>query len=899
VQSIATEVSSLKSLKDATHIELSGLSEWRYEISRKVINDYTHVLIQFQGVKPEELTRLLPLIDTRIKKVEVVEGIDSSALVDVTLNSSTISVFDYQTESPVNLVLDFYKEEAKPKAKAKRVAKTKSILKKEVAELVKHEDRTPAGIDALELVAQGNQPPLLSSSKKSDLKSPQMGIFDGGDKDLRRFKLEKYNETGLSLVRSQQNIYLHFPELIVKHFYIDEVFNGGLKFEMPQSSADDNSQMRLIIKLFQEDKPALTLRAMKFFKEKYPESAYDKMLDQIKAELYFKLWKRDHNRSDLQQAIALYKELLNRNREDPENFRRLMLIGLGYLELENNFGALSTFQVGVQSYPQSPYFWQMRMAVAEAYRNLNKPDDALKELASIEADPRSGVFAAEARYRRGDVFLHKKDFGQAVSEYREAFKKYPEHWSEAPNIFFNLAEASFWQKDYKVALDGFRDFLQRFPSSDFGGFAMTRLGEILEMLGESQKKVNGAYLESYFRFHDTSGAYLAKAHINSQRFSGLKPKELESVLKEQQAELPKDIEDVDAFMTLATADGFLTRKEFEKSRDMLIKYYQSNSLSPYLEIFKNRITKNITSEIESKNKSQDYVGAIAEFIRNTDNWLLKNPRIDTVFLAAQSYEALNVPDESLKLYQDCLEKVKKLSDAEIKSRSVFEKIPTVDEVSLRMAKVSEDASDYHKASEYLNTIKNPEKLTEPNQVERSLLSATVSEKEERFDMAINALKDLTEHWQGNPSLLSEPWLKLAQIYNSTGDYKTAAEYTEKIIASSPTTSLVMYDALVLSADLNLKKSKSAEAIKNLDLALEKFSDQSNSGPLRYKLGKIYFDQKNIRDAARVWGPLKSQTGAELWSKMADEKLSSAKWDLKYDRYFKDSKNERQPAGAKQ
>jgi len=67
--------------------------------------------------------------------------------------------------------------------------------------------------------------------------------------------------------------------------------------------------------------------------------------------------------------------------------------------------------------------------------------------------------------------------------------------------------------------------------------------------------------------------------------------------------------------------------------------------------------------------------------------------------------------------------------------------------------------------------------------------------------------------------------------------------------------------------------RSTEAVQTYKSYLEKFPSDSATASIRYRLGKIYFQTGQFRDATRVWNALKNEQGADLWAKMADEQLA--------------------------
>ncbi|MDZ4677644.1 MAG: tetratricopeptide repeat protein [Oligoflexia bacterium] len=899
---------TFRSLKDATHVEITGQNEWRYDKSQVTVDEYNIVRIQFQGVTPEEIKSLSDLKDQRVKLVTIKAGTNNDALIEFKLADRGMQVFDYQTTDPVNLVFDIYKEVPQPKKSVeknlenKKINKTHAIKADPLAGLVvrsqvksKNNQRKIASVDHPEL---GPQPALLSGASPDAILQLKYGIFDGGDKDLKRFHIYDEDIKESALIKSQENIYLRFPEVIVSQPYLKNILAETIAYEIEPQDDEENQQARLAIKLFKDNKPALVLRTLKFFREKFEKSKYDNVLEYVEADTYFKLWLRDHNRVDFESAMARYKELLDKYPTDPKRYRTLMIVGLNYIDVGNHFGALSAFQVGMTRYPDSPFYWQMRIAVGDALRELNKNDAAIKEFESIENDPRSTTFGVEARYRRGDVYFRSRDYSTAIKEYKEALNRYPTKWALGPNLYFNNAEAQFWLKDYKASLESFRNFLLRFPSHEHGGYAMTRIGEILEILGAPKHKVTGAYLESYFRYRGSPGAYLAKVRFNSERFGNMKEKELNAARKEFKDEMPEGkMEHVDTFVKLAEADGLLLRKNFDASFDILVKFYQSNTLSPHLFIFKNRIVNNLTEKIAFYNSKKDYVKALDIYLHNTDSWLLKSSRIDTRYFAGKAYEGLNILDESAKYYTQCLVDYEVLTPERLRYSKAFENLPSPDQLNLRLAKVSYESNQFKKADDHLGKIVKLKDMSDAERVERSLILASVAEKSERFDLAELALKDLTEQWKGQPSLLVEPWYRLAKLSFDQNKNSEALGWVQKLnTVSQENTDIkpeIIRKGLELAADIHLKEGKPNEAGKAYKLILEKHHAGMPTASVRYRLGKIYFDQKNFGEATKIWNVLKEDKNAALWEKMAQEQLAQIQWNEKYKRYV-----DRKPAGGK-
>src|SRR5690606_9095044 len=143
-----------------------------------------------------------------------------------------------------------------------------------------------------------------------------------------------------------------------------------------------------------------------------------------------------------------------------------------------------------------------------------------------------------------DVFFKKGDYEAAVEAYKKSMKEHPFAESRYPNALYNTAEALFWRAEYKESLDTYLKFLRTYPSHEHGSYAMTRVGELLEILGADQALVMGALLESQFRFRGSEGAAVARVRMLSQKMKGMKEKELAKTLSEMReyiktSKLPK------------------------------------------------------------------------------------------------------------------------------------------------------------------------------------------------------------------------------------------------------------------------------------------------------------------------------------------------------------------------
>lgn len=279
-------------------------------------------------------------------------------------------------------------------------------------------------------------------------------------------------------------------------------------------------------------------------------------------------------------------------------------------------------------------------------------------------------------------------------------------------------------------MNDFNDYLKKFPADAYAGYAMTRVGELLEILGADKTKVNGAFLETYFRYGDTPSSVVARLRLLSGRMAAMKPKEVEKAVKDIE-ELAKNSElvKIDQFATLMIAEGFQKRKEYDKATGLLIKYYQTHPTGSDLKMVSTRIVKYINDYLRDLVSQGNYMDGLKVHNRYADNWLKNTNRIDTKFNVARSFELAGVLNEAETLYRDTINRIYALKGTkEEKERSVIEKLPALDELNLRLSAVTFNLGKFSQSFDYLKAIKNPEKLSDTHQIDRVQLAASLLEK---------------------------------------------------------------------------------------------------------------------------------------------------------------------------
>lgn len=886
-----------KTLKEASHFELSGLKSgqpWSYSVHRSKGPAGLMASVQISGVTAEDLQALENFRDPRVHKVVVRNGVNNEATVDFYL-ADKMNFFDYQTDSPNHLVFDVYSDAPKSVSEIEvQKPEVGAFVSKKPIQRKKSENRLPASIEKLEV---GIQNQLSGAKKAVDLKD--LNVLDVADKDYKRFSPTDSELSPDAILKSENEIYLPFPELVTPITpSLADLDSNRLKFEIPKEDGEDNKITRLIVRLFQEEKYSVALKTFHFLREKYPHTKYEETLHLLKAEIYFRMWKKSKARADFETAMSLYKEHLVKYPQSPYRDKLSYFIGMSYYEGKEYVEALSRFQTELKENPTNSYRHSMNLAIAESLRQLRQRDAALDTLSETEKEAANieklAHITAEAKFRRGDVEFKEGQYESAIKEYQAALKAYPKDISDSPNAYYNVAESLFRMKKFKEALEAYKVFIQKYPTHEYTGYATNRLATLLEILGAPQDKVLGAYLENLYRYKGSPASKISKTKVALIKIKGMKPKEAEAAFKEILAEAPEgDIEGSNTFAKLAVADGHFLRQEFDKAFEIYSRFYKEEIRSPYLEIFRKRIFRNFTEELSQLQNKNSNMETIQLYLKNKDTWLKDNPRIDTEMIVGRAYENLNLFDEAHQFYSRALSKLKSKSEEDLKRIKVNEYSVTVESVKLRLAVTSMKLDNTREAANLIHEINRMDKMSAEEKVEFSLLSALIAEKEGRLETAIDQLKNLTAAWKDNSSQLLGPWLKIAKLYEAKKNMAEARAWLQKGLemiekseepmgeyGAGPLKEFVSYAADYFYR--NQEYEKAVVLYKNL---IEDYSsEKANQSALKFKLGKIYFDRKQINEAKKIWSDLKNDPEAALWAKMADENLSQYKWSEKFKKY---------------
>ncbi len=887
-------VAEIQKLGESVQLVFKGADQWDYELERKNEDSHVNIELRVPRLSQESVDRISKWKDkdTEFIKSIFIEPIEGTLqdLIIMELVNSNVESFDYLTDKPSRLIIDFYFKADKKIKKEKKVSKSEvNETKKQSTQNSNNKPEVYRKPDSVDFIVPDEHGELADKFELPKKPNEFRGIFDGGDPKFERFSIEEYKIKEESIVRSQENLYIPFPMLYIETDHYTKIRSQPPVYEVTPKNTDDNKFARLILTLYEKNRLAVCLKTIKWFFEKHPNSEYDEIVRFLLGDLYFKLWDKDGLRTNYELAIQAYKEALKKYPKSVLATRTIFLTGYASYFKKDYFESMRMFQNFVKENPPSFLTDKARLAIARSLFKLLQYDEGYKVYQDIEKEAVTKDAKVEALYLKGDIPFIRKDYESAVRDYRNAVTIAPDSWEQYPNAFSNLSASLFWLKQYKSSLDSYRDFLTRFPGHDYAGYAMVRVGELLEILGAPQDRVNGAFRETFFRYGSTEGAKIARIRILSQNMKGMKTKEAEAAIEEiNKMVIDNELPKMDLFASIMISEGLSERGEFEKSIETLLNWYRSNSTNNEANLIKRRIVRYVNEKLAEGADTNNFMEVLKLHNQYGELWLKDSKRIDTVYYLGRAFEQAGAYKEAETLYRESLNRLySSKATNEVREHSVFEKLPTNEAVLLRLGKVSFERNDISKTYDYLKDIEHPERLTEDEQVERVDLASQVMEKRGEIDSSIRFLKDLADNWKGQSSKVVPVYLRLGSNYYDNKNYSESLrnlKHAEDILIDSQKTPSDLHLEVLKSISKTLtqmKDLKENEAV--LSRMLEMYEEKNNLSSYRYSLGDLQFEQGLLQKATETWKLLEKDKN-KFWYTMGQEKLKHEQWKDIYKKY---------------
>lgn len=885
-------------INDVTHVELGGLGASDYTLTRKGKT----IELKVSQMSEEKLKKLKNYRDKHIVSVDVQKSpaLDQDIVI-FKLASDTIDMFDYLTDSPSSLSIDFYVDEEKQDSAAVALAKAndKKTLKKSVNgsnsddeesatkdNTIEEQDYKPLSLER-QLASDEFVKTISNTSLLMDLDDKKPVVKNIAIKDLVKAEkkktahrqpvkdpldidMEKMKFPLDILIEARDQVYLRFPVLLNESEYLNSIVTRPVAYEVEESDDAETKDFIKAKKMFDKKDFKAFFKSRRIYSKKYPDSKYIEMMSFMAADALLITYNKEKDKELLSESLRMYDMLISKYPGSSITERTYLM--LAFLRMrENQFlDAARTLKTYVELFKSSPLRENINLILAQALMRTKQYRDAgiiYEELSrSNSADVREA-----ATFEKGDVFLEKKDYENAIKYYHLALSQYPQAAKKYPNIYFNLAEAQFMNEDYKYSLKSYRNFISQHPQHPYAAYAWTRMGEILQIANKSEDVWRGFYNESLFRFNTDEGAKIARVHLIRQDAVRAKDHKLDLYINELKS-LMKEIRlpYIEDFITFQISDIYYSRGDYRTSVEYLLAFFKQSQIPIESEKFHRRIGRSLAGLLQNEIEQGTADSAIRQLKEYDELWLNKSKLLSFNYYKGRIYAKAGMHDLSQSYYDKYLKSI-----AGVDPQKTSEKIIPASTVYLYMTRNQMNAKKVPEALANLEKIKEDD-LSATDKVEFMRLKRDISIARSDFESAVQQAAAI------DPAA-KEDYRVLAEIYDQKNQPEKAVQTIDTLVNTFKPEKEEKFDVLKSKIEY-LSKTGDKEKYKSfLKRFYSEFKDsKSNFDKEKYDLSKMYIEEGNFKEAGEV---IERISKSSIWAKLAAENSDQQSWDEKYKKYI--------------
>lgn len=881
----------VKSQGDTLNFEIGGRKNWDYDLKRVKEQGKTKILLAVKGLSSDDIKKIKNVNNNPfVSQIKASSSpVDGQYQIEFVLKSDQVEAFDYLTDAPSKLIVDFYfngepvalspEENTQKTSKAK---KSKTVAKNSV---MSNKSRAPANNDYYNLQdfsGNGDQNPPLNL---------QANLFDESNEKLSRFRLTSQELKSAPTLKPLFDYYLWFPVVDQGFSFWNKMKINLPGYEIQPKKTEENKQARLIKTLFDKNRPLVLKQTTDWFEKKYPESEYLEAAYGMTGDAFFKKWNESKSNEDLDIAQEYYKKLIEKFPTSALAERTSLARGFLDLDRKDYLNALRKFKIHSENQQYKNNLSQLyaQAGEADALAKLSKYNDAIKILNEIETKSTDSALKAEISFKVADYLMMDGRYADAKKQYNDTITKYPALAKNFPSAIFNKMESSFRLKNHIEAYQSALDFVDQYPRHEFAPYALTRLGEVLEIMSSAPEKAVGAYLETQFRYGESPKTIVARLHLLSLRMKGMKEIELKKTLEKMNELAAKsELENIQQFKAAMIADGFSRREEYGKAIDALAKFYQENPHVKNTEQVVNRIKRSIYDSIRVQSEKGNHKSVLELTKKYADSWIRNDRRIDNTYYVGKAYQAAGAFQPALKEFTTVLDRLSGLqTNANAQVIQSSENLPKQEQVYLSIAQVQNQLNDSAAALQSIEKIKQPELLTQAEQISRVDVASQLYEKKGDFKSAVRYLHEVVRTWGDSPDLVMDSAVRLAHLQAKLNEPDKAISLLQKLSEKPMERSSEIKLNKAIS-EIALSANKAEPAIEALAYLIEdnsKSQEQKNLAEEKFKLGDLYFKQGDLKNARNAWTSF-NDSDDQFWKKLAADKLNGHEWQGEYKKYLK-------------
>lgn len=870
--------------------QFTGLDKWDYEVIK-----------ENQGFKIK-IPKLSLAAVAEIKKIKLeelnilsIDQIQSSQFDIVTIQTSDrhkFDSFDYIIQKPSRLIVDFFRvtEEEKKAEKSK-------LDKSNKAQKTKNElERQPAQSDLVTIVDVdpyvNNIEPDLSQTIDT---SKQAGLFDPIDPNFERLSVPNAELQSDPELNFYLGDYIDYPfmderlislEVMKKNMPVYIVKEEGPK----DLRLDEKVNAQLLVKLFDNKRYVVFFKTAMWFESKYPKSYYEDMIKSMWADAHYKLYLSDPKlyRSQLGLARARFEELIEKFPTSPLIERIMLFMGYSSIEDKDYIAGIRWFQRYISLFPESAVVQEARLALVRSLIGASQFEEAQKEIIKIRSDYCKKIKSClvKSYLLEADIYILQKQWAQALTPFQYIEKTFPKEKTVEERFYYNYASVLFRKKDFKDSLKTYLEFIKNFPVDQYAGFALTRMGEIIDIVSTNSNRALGAYLEAYFRYGVGQGstAHFAKIRLLEKQLPSLKGRS-KDVAIEEITKLAKDsgLPMAADYANFILAKALLQQNEFDKSLNYLLPTYQENPThilsARYLSLIQNIMARRLVNEM-----NQSPLTALKKHPGVVRDWLSKVDRIDIKYAIANAYEHLGDYDSAANFYRQTLDKVNQIDEKKLEDRllSAYQNPPDKAEIHYKMISALIENQKWNEA--FIEIEKSDDqkyKLSNQLRKLRSSYLAQILNKKGMNEHSLRYVRDMRSIASENSVDLLYNELKVLSEINEHQQIIDHKKQIDEICQKNKNETCYQMNRIILESERKILPNE--KFYQALQIFINKFNEYTNLDDLRYELGKLALGKNKIKEAEQIWSKFKNQQSS--WALLAKSDLAGVKYDDEYKNYM--------------
>ncbi len=605
------------------------------------------------------------------------------------------------------------------------------------------------------------------------------------------------------------------------------------------------------------------------FLKSHPKSPYYHKIYYIYAEMLFMLHR--NTPSTIEVAIDALKRVSKMKLYDDLNARALYLASLGNILRRFYLEALVDIEKGLAKYRHTLYYNYLKVNQAICLKYRRKVKKAEVILRQIVEYPQDIPAKKNALLLLAYIEAEKLNFNQAFKLMAQIEKKWPVLLKRNINVFLFLGDLHFWKKDYKRAEQIYNKVLLQFSYEPLSSIAQLHKGDILL----KQKKYDQASL--IFRHL----ANLRGKRMDARLLARMRVAELEGAMYSTSPPYHNYYMCINkARASFASQEAsfrlsllYLQHRKFILAYDTMRKMFKKYPNTPYSNTGKPFFHNLLYTIYKMYYKKGDYLTVTRIYIRDKKIFSQNPHEKEMRILVANSYIAMGIYQEALKLYR-----------AILKSKGLEPKWEKRYLINLAHAyALNKDIYRCQKTLEYL-------RAKYPGQIKSSKYWLTMAEinlalkkDREAFSAFDNMLKYLDEF--PNQTLI---YTKQGDILKRHKKYAAAAEKYNKAIVyyrNYPSNKLPkeIVGTFFNFGECLLWSKQYRETIEYFNTLIKKFPNNSRIPMVKYKLGEAFSKVGMKNESFKTWKALAAEKEPGFWHKLAAEQIRGLEWEKKHRR----------------